>query len=517
MHRATLTALLGILLGVAFCEKYLFSTEVACMFFGVGVVSGILLLLKRKHERKNLLGDMHASLVEKCNLALFVTVFSLSFVVGVVRMQFIEEKEILVCESACTFMARVVTSPEIKDVYQIFAVASDENSNLSYVQVKTPLYPQVHIGERVSLSGKVAVPKSSMPHGEARSFDYGAYLALHAIGSEMYYPHIEVLAEDSDTSFFTRLVRLKESCVNLIGRYIDTPSSTLASGMLFGDSSMSRELTQTFRTAGLSHIVVLSGFNIAILISFVLFVCMFLPLVLRVIVSTLLVIFFVMMVGAEVSVIRATLMSLIALVALLLGRAYTARQALLLSLLLIVMYKPSHVRSDVSLHLSFLATAGIIYLSDGLSQLFVHVRKEMYREMLVTTCAAYLATLPYIMYTFGTVSLYALVANMMVLPLVPVMMLITFLVVVSAATVPFLGMVFGYTCTVLGEIIIFVARTVESLPYASLTVSISFFTMIVMYICGGFIFYVTTTRVTDKKNETLLTKNDEILSDVITY
>ena len=517
MHKATLTALLGILLGVAFCEKYLFSTEVTCMFFGVGIVSGVLLFLKRKRERKNPFGGSHESLIKKSDLVLFVTIFSFSFVVGVVRMQFVEEREIFVCESACTFMARVVTSPEIKDAYQVFAVAPDKNSNVSYIQVKTPLYPQVHIGERVTLSGKVAVPKSSMPHGDARSFDYGAYLALHDIGSEMYYPHIEVLADDGEVTFFNRLVRIKEYCVSHISRYVDTPTSTLASGMLFGDSSMSRELTQTFRTAGLSHIVVLSGFNIAVLISFVLFVCMFLPLVLRVIISFLLVIFFVLMVGAEVSVIRATLMSLIALTALLLGRAYTGRQALLLSLLVIVMYEPAHLLSDVSLHLSFLATAGIMYLSDGLSQLFICVRKEMYREMLVTTCAAYLATLPYIMYTFGTISLYALIANMIVLPLVPLMMLITFLVVVSALGIPFLGMTFGYICTVLGEIIIFVARTIESLPYASLGVSISFSVMMFMYICGAFLFYVTTTRVTAKKNETLLTKNDEILSDVIAY
>jgi competence protein ComEC len=181
------------------------------------------------------------------------------------------------------------------------------------------------------------------------------------------------------------------------------------------------------------------------------------------------------------------------------------------------MYEPAHLLSDVSLHLSFLATAGIIYLSDGFTKLCIRIKSDTYREIIATTCAAYVATLPYIMYTFGTVSLYALVTNMIVLPLVPPMMLLTFLVVVSAPVIPVLGIVFGYICTMLGEIIIFIARIVESLPFASLRVSVSFFTMLCMYMIGAFLVYVTISKSTTKKNETLLTKNDGILSDVIAY
>jgi len=65
-------------------------------------------------------------------------------------------------------------------------------------------------------------------------------------------------------------------------------------------------------------------------------------------------------------VIRATLMSFVGLLAMLLGRAYVAKQALILSLLAIVMYEPYALMHDVSLHLSFLATAGIVYLSEPL-------------------------------------------------------------------------------------------------------------------------------------------------------
>jgi competence protein ComEC len=511
MHSVTLVALLGMLSGIVYGETFLFSTEVALTTFLIGCVAFVLAILKQKKEWSYGEGKK----VLPSGISLFIGIFFCMFAVGVVRVQFEERANSFVCEQSCTFNAEVMTSPKIKDESQTFAVLPESEVDTAYVQVRAPLYPRFQRGDKVLLSGVVRVPKNFMTHGDTKSFNYGEYLALHVIGSEMIYPHIELHnVVGSPKNFTTFLTHLRENFVTTISHYVDDPASTLASGMLFGDSSMSRELTQTFRVAGLSHIVVLSGFNIAILISFVLFICMFLPLILRVLIAGVFVIFFVLMVGGEVSVIRATLMSAVALVALLLGRAYTARQALLLSLLVIVLYEPSHLLSDVSLHLSFLATAGIIYASASLTKLFTKIKSDTYREIVVTTCAAYGATLPYLMYTFGTVSLYALITNMLVLPMVPFMMLLTFLIVISAPWIPILGMIIGYVCTTLGEVIIFIARSVEALPFASLQVSLSFQMMIGTYILIVALLYYVRTR---KKNETLLTNNDEILSDVISY
>ena len=511
MHRVTLVALLGILLGIAYGETLFFSSETAITSFVVGVVSLVLTFFHIKRERT----VREKNSFSTRGLSFFVGVFFITFALGIIRVQFVERADSFVCEQSCTFEAEVMTSPKIKDEYQTFAVLPESEHDTSYVQIKVPLYPQFQKGDRLTISGIAREPKIMMPHGEARAFNYGEYLALHSIGSEMFYPHVEVRSEGGDTNEGSAfLVRLREYCIKTIAHYVDDPASTLASGMLFGDSSMSRELTQTFRTAGLSHIVVLSGFNIAILISFVLFVCMFLPLVLRVITAGVFVIFFVLMLGGEVSVIRATLMSAVALGAMLFGRAYMACQALLLSLLVIVLYEPTHLLRDVSLHLSFLASAGIIYGSDIITSWFKKIQSSTYREIIVTTCCAYGATLPYLMYTFGTVSLYALLTNVVVLPLVPLMMLLTFCIVVLVPIIPFIGTIIGYVCTLLGEGIIFIARSVEALPFASLQVSLSLTMMFVVYIAGIALLYGMSTRT---KNETSVTKNDEILSDVISY
>jgi hypothetical protein len=122
------------------------------------------------------------------------------------------------------------------------------------------------------------------------------------------------------------------------------------------------------------------------------------------------------------------------------------------------------------------------------------------------------------MYTFGTVAIYALITNILVLPLVPVAMLITFFVVVSSYISHTLAMFIGYIDTLLTGIIIGVARITEQLPGSSTLVSFSFWMMLFLYgvIIVGYVSLIMWMN-KKKHDETLVTKNDEIWSGVISY
>jgi ACR3 family arsenite efflux pump ArsB len=77
---------------------------------------------------------------------------------------------------------------------------------------------------------------------------------------------------------------------------------------------------------------------------------------------------------------------------------------------------------------------------------------------------------------------------------------------------------FGYVDTLLGEVIIFVAQVVERLPFASLSVSVSFMMMCVLYTMLVGIYSYNVKRYERKnRDETLPTKSDEILSEIIHY
>jgi competence protein ComEC len=502
-HFKTALLVVGVSLGIAIGYSTQYGSEIAIAGILLAAGQMIVYVVGRKRDTVGVA------------LSLATVLFSFGLVVGIVRVQLVEEEIPYTCIASCSFDARIVSSPETKDTYQLIAVRPiDSTENVFDVQIRVPLYPRYEIGESVRVSGKVNIPEIIPPHSAQKSFDYGAYLATKNIGSEMMFPKVEVL--DSGAHSATEyLGRWKEDLIARENRFVSSPASTLATGMLFGNSGMSKELTQTFRVAGLSHIIVLSGFNIAIVIASILFVFAFLPLVLRITLASVFVILFVMMVGAEASVMRATAMAFIGLLATLIGRAYVARQALLISFLAIILYSPETLLHDVSLHLSFLATAGIIYLSEPLQNI---IKKYTERKSLVelssTTLAAYFATLPYVMYIFGTVSPYALIANMIALPLVPLAMLLSFSVVCMSYISNTLAMFVGYADTLLLNCILFIAHAIEMLPFSYATLSVSFAGMCLLYI---FFLILITYMKHRKENETFVTTESGYLTGIIKY
>ena len=522
IHTKTVVLIVGICLGIVIGEVSGFATEVAITITALVFTQALLLLANRRQ----------ITIDSKYKISLITILFCIGLIVGIVRVQLVEAKNNFVCEKSCTFDAKIISSPEQKDTYQVVIVrpvvrdpTSSEGYTGTHVQVRIPLYPKYEIGDTIQITGTATTPKVFVPHEDnKKSFDYASYLMTRNVGSEMFFPNIVVLDKEVH-SITDYLGRWKDDLITRMGTYVRAPESLLASGMLFGASSFSKELTQTFRTAGLSHIVVLSGFNIAIVISFILFVFTFLPLVARITLAGMSVVLFVIMVGGEASVIRATLMAFITLLATLLGRHYVAKQALLVSLLLIVMYEPYALLHDVSLHLSFLATAGIVYLGEVFERIFQTISVKSVRELFVTTLSAYISTLPYSMYTFGSVSVYALIANVIVLPFVPLAMMLSFSVVVMSYISHTLSLLFGFVDTTVIACVLYIAETVERLPMSSFMFTISFLEMCVMYVALYFlVLYVLHTKFSTSKNslheqgnETKSTHENGVLTDIIRY
>jgi competence protein ComEC len=498
MHRKTLLAVVGLSSGIASGYLSAFSSETAIASLLVIVLLAAVLHRERKSDTQGIA------------FSVLGIIFFFFVIIGILRVQSTSEPQPFVCEAPYRLDGVVDANPTSNDEYQMLIVhVDDEHSD---VQVRIPLYPKYRAGETISFFGKASLPLKAYPHGGAAPFDYASYLRTRDIGSEMLYPKIEVVDEESH-SFKYSLMRFKEMFVMKINAHISPPASELASGMLFGNASMGKGLKETFRIAGLSHVVVLSGFNIAIVISFALVIFKFLPLIARVLTSAGLVIIFVVMVGGEASVIRATLMAFVSLLATLTGREYVARQALLISFLLIIMYEPYALLHDVSLHLSFLATAGIVHWNEALHVLFQKRMPSFLAETASTTLAAYLATMPYIMHAFGTVSLYAILANIIVLPFVPLVMLSAFATVVASYLFPILASLCGIVTTVLGKGIVLVASGIAKLPLASVSADLSFSAMIVAYI----LIAATVAYFSKRKNETLETTSEGYLTEVISF
>jgi competence protein ComEC len=511
MHIKTLFLLLGVVMGMVCGEFSLYGTEIALVSFVLMILQVCLYYVVVR---------THIGIMQKEGRPSFFAVtylsglFFIGSVFGVLRVQFEEGKNNFTCSKVCSFEGVVIGTPKLQDEYQKIIVRT-YLENTYDVEVRSPLYPRFGIGDKVSLVGIPQHIKNIPPKIGDTFFDYISYLQTQNIGSQMYYPKIMLIKDNGERDGYgIKLGKLREYFIGQIQMYVGEPSESLASGMLFGDVSFSKDLIQTFRASGLSHIIVLSGFNISVLISAIIFILAKFPFVVRITFSIFFVLLFVLMVGAEPSIVRATLMSLMALLALFLGRQYAAKQALMISFLCSIMYAPSHLFFDASLHLSFLATAGIIYMSESLQALCKHISSQTYREIVATTLAAYISTLPYIIWSFGLVSPYALLANVLVLPLVPWIMLLTFLVLLISPFSTSLAFLLGYMVTLCSDLVISIAQVTRSLPYASLSVSLSGMGALLVYLGIVFIFLFLSSF---KKNETPPTKSSEIISGIISY
>ncbi len=498
-HLRTIIFVLGAAFGVVFAEKSLYATELVIFSMFVFVAEFAVYLFSSKKGSPSL-------------VALCLTLVSLGAMVGGVRTQFVQEPTVVVCEQACRVEGTVTRKTITKDVYQVFDV--DVGGHSAYVRVRSPLYPEYMLGDRVALYGVVDRPKNRPSHKNEQSFDYVSYLRVHNVGSEMYFPKVEIVEAVGEKTLYFSLRVFQEHLVERVTTYISKPAAYLASGMLLGVTNFSQEMTDMFRVAGLSHIVVLSGFNVTILIVFVLLLLRPLPVLMRGVTAALVVVLFVVMVGGGASLVRASLMAGISLCALIFGRGYIAHQALILSFFVIIMYSPLSLLYDVSLHLSFLATCGIVYGYSFFKTLFSKYMNSVVGDTLSSTIAAYMATLPYILYTFGSLSLYAIPANLIVLPLVPVTMSFTLLTLTMSFISSYAATLLGLVTSVLANIIVYGAKVVSGLPFSQIGLHLSFFSMVSVYVVMIAVIAFFRTR---DENETTETKEGEIISPIMRF
>ncbi len=210
---------------------------------------------------------------------------------------------------------------------------------------------------------------------------------------------------------------------------IPEPQAALAAGILLGvRSSISPEINDAFAAAGLTHVVAISGWNIAIVVGIM--TAALQPLRRRVgggpalsLLLAAVVAGYVVLTGASPSVVRAALMTGALLLARLGGSRTAASSALELAAVAMLLVSPA-VLWDVGFQLSLLATAGLIWFGAAAERRLAAL-PGMVREPVSLTLAAQITTLPVILLNFERLSLVAPLANVLVVPLVPLVMLCT--------------------------------------------------------------------------------------------
>ena len=274
---------------------------------------------------------------------------------------------------------------------------------------------------------------------------------------------------------------------------IPEPEASLGIGYLVGQRrALPPELDEALKIAGLTHIVVASGYNLTILVRLARRLFVKISRYTALAMSGGLVAGFIAITGMGPSMSRAGLIAGLSLLAWYYGRRFHPLVLLPFTAAITLIVNPSYGWNDLGWQLSFAAFAGVMILAPLIQAYFFGDKEPgTVRQILGETVSAQLVTLPTLVLAFGQFSNVAIVANLLVLPLVPLAMLLTFTAGIGALLFPAFAGVIGWPATFILEYMVGVAKYVAALPWAQTTLEIPLFVAIIFYVLlGGGCFYM---------------------------
>lgn len=222
------------------------------------------------------------------------------------------------------------------------------------------------------------------------------------------------------TSFKRSLLNFRNLWAEQIKKALPEPESYLVNGLILGiRHELPDQLRQSLSRSGTTHIIALSGFNITLVILFMVTLLKFLPRRIALVTSGFGILLFIIMTGLASSVVRAASMGWLLLLASIWGRRVHLGSTLSLAGATMVFLNPFVLQYDIGFQLSFLATAGLIFLSPLVSRLLLWIPWRIVSDTLSATLSATIATLPLTTYYFGGISVVGLISNLLIVPLVP--------------------------------------------------------------------------------------------------
>jgi len=404
---------------------------------------------------------------------LFLSLALLSFGLGNIRYLIKDFHEPLVPTSEGV----VISEPEQRENGTRFVLLSDNGVK---VLINTDLYSSVEYGDLVQVVGKLEEPGLIDGENGDRPFDYGAYLSKDDIYYTMSFAKVDVLSSGHGYLIKKVLLKIKHSFVNKMRGIFAEPESSLLAGLIVaGKTAIPKDISEEFRRAGIIHIVVLSGYNITIIALFMrkMFESIFLWTSIgarpkaAATASVIGIILFVLMTGAEATVVRAALMALILISSKMFGRKYSASRALLVAGVLMLIVNPKILVFDPSFQLSFLATCALIYIVPIVER-YLHIVPEKWglRMMVATTLATQVTVLPLLVYSMGNLSFVSLPANILILLIIPMTMLLGFVATLASYISVVVALPFSYVTHLLLAWILGVSHYLGNLSFASIAI-----------------------------------------------
>lgn len=345
------------------------------------------------------------------------------------------------------------------------------------VMVEASRNPVYAYGDTLRVTGLLLEPPVS------NDFDYRRFLATRGIHSLVRRPRIEHLSSGGGQPFWRALYAVRSAGAAIVNRIMPEPAAALTNGMVLGiEGGISRAVKDDFKATGTSHLIVISGSNIAFLAgALVAALGRILSRRRATLVAAPFILVYVLLVGADPPALRAGVMGLLGLGAVFFGRRGTAYVSLCAAGLIMLALDPLTLW-DIGFQLSFMTSLGLILFSRPLGSAllaFLRLRlpiaparrlTNLLDGTLIVTVAAQAAVLPLLLAYFGRLSPVSLLANCLVLPVQPAILAGGIASLLAGAAWQPFGQLLATLPWLLLTYTVRVVTAAASLPYASVDV-----------------------------------------------
>lgn len=359
------------------------------------------------------------------------------------------------------FISRLLEEPQIVFGKVQFKIRAENGDKITII---TGLKPVLQYGDRVKIKGLI-VKKEYKGH----TMNY------------IYPEDLQII--DKDQSFITHSATLiRRKATSFFSENMPETSASLLNGIIFGgNQGMPFRFIQDLRSSGVVHVIAASGMNVTFVAGALLYI--FGAIFKRKIALTISIfgiMFYAFLAGLEPSIIRASIMSILAFSASFFGRQNLSIVTIFVTGYIMLFINPNLI-SDVGFQLSFLATLGILLIKP----LIKNKNKNFLIDDLGTTISAQATTLPILLSVFGSYGLLSILVNGLVLWTVPVLMILGSLALIFSIIFEPIGKLFLFLTL---PILFFFEKTVTffgdlgwtlTIPPVSMSIWIGYYLILV--------------------------------------
>jgi competence protein ComEC len=347
----------------------------------------------------------------------------------------------------------------------ISAVATDDATYDKYKQLSFDANDLHIVSTNQALTGKIQLSgfgATAVYAGDQVNVTGKLYPARGSNQSRMSYGTITIVKHS--TSW---VADLRRKFVAGMQSALPDNLASFGMGLLIGQkANLPDQIYNALLMVGLVHIIAVSGYNLTIILRASNGMLKKRSKRLSTLLALSLIAIFLLFAGTSASIVRAAIVSVLSI-----GTAYYGRKVkplvlILLAAAITAWMSPFYVWTDVSWYLSFLAFFGVMVVAPMvMKRLPWRLQSSLIATVAVESLCAELMTLPYVLYVFGQMSFIGLLANVMVVALVPLAMLLCMVAGLAGMLLPAIAGWFAWPARLLLTYMLDIANLLSRIPH----------------------------------------------------